>query len=317
MKPQNIEIFNYSFKLRKEFGNTVECLMNLDDYLEKTGYTDAHNFKKKILYTKLYIRGKDYKEIKIQDFRDFIAEKLLGQNGPVTSRENFTISGQEFTQREIEILNKIMENIELHGNKIITLISLNCYKKICARANTDEGELALNYLIDMEEFIGNVVEKKYLENENEKRALLLKNKKQKFTIKFNTNRLFECYELLTDYEEIVEKQKEKITNSDKEVTKLKESIERNIDYRCLDMFDDFRLRWFERTKDKSKVLYLDDICKLFRNYLYLKECKENPYTRSEIMNLMVDYYGKYKTHYGEKYWFVTKTSYCEECIMYF
>ena len=75
----DIEIFNFSYYLHEEFGDTEDCVIFVDDYISKTGYNDIRNFIKTVLYQSNYIKEIDYKEIRVQDAVDSACKKKTGR----------------------------------------------------------------------------------------------------------------------------------------------------------------------------------------------------------------------------------------------
>ena len=55
----------------------------------------------------------------------------------------------------------MIKNNNFKHNKIITLLSLNCFKKICMRANTVEGDKITEYYIKIENGIKNIIKENY------------------------------------------------------------------------------------------------------------------------------------------------------------
>jgi len=140
IKPEYLNIFKNSYNLYKQFGDSEECLINLDKYYDFIGYNqEIKTFKRDILYNNQndYKKGIDYKEIRAKDYGE-----LSGENSPDNSPYREL---SNFTEGELSLLQEICKKGKLHGNKIITLLTLDCYKNICMRANTVNGKLTLEY----------------------------------------------------------------------------------------------------------------------------------------------------------------------------
>lgn len=152
-KPKNLECFNFCYNLRTKFDDTEDCVINIEDqeFFKKTNYSDIKDFRNKVLFI-FYINGKDFKEASVKEIKNII-----------DIEEPIEINNTTFSLNEFEILRKIVENNNYKHNKIITLVTLSCYKRICIKSRTKESNDLFEYLFNIENYFSKKITKKLIE----------------------------------------------------------------------------------------------------------------------------------------------------------
>ena len=136
---KDIEIFNISYNITEKYGDTEDFVIDLEDVVEWTGYSDKVHLKHQVL---------------VKNFKEGIDYKIVTQS-----------SDEVLLSKKRE--QKLREENRGGSNKQTILLTVDCAMEICLLVNTERGKQVRHYYMKIEKIMKNDIKLKFEEQQNQ------------------------------------------------------------------------------------------------------------------------------------------------------